>query len=68
VDPQDEQRMQEVIAELARAKSSGQVAVFDRSELRAELSYETRGREFAAVIREAIEHRGARHESGSQQR
>jgi hypothetical protein len=68
VDPRDEQRMKDVITELARAKLSGQSPVFDRSELRAELSYETRGIEFAAVVREAIEHRGAAHDSGSQQR
>ena len=67
VDPQDEPRMREVIAELAHAKFSGQPAVFDRSELRAELSYETRGSEFAAVVREAMERRGAGHDNASQQ-
>ncbi len=66
VDPQDRQRMQEVITALARAKFGGQQPVFDRSKLRTELSYETRASEFAAVIREAIEQRGARHDNGSQ--
>ena len=66
VDPQDEQRMQAVITELARAKFSGRPPVFDRSELRAELSYETRARDFAAVIREAIGQRGAHPDNGSQ--
>jgi hypothetical protein len=59
VDPHDEQRIGEIVAELARAKLSGVPQTFERDALRAELSYETRAGEFAAAIRAAIERREA---------
>ena len=59
VDPCDELRMNEVVADLAQAKLDGQPLVFDRSELRDELSYDTRAGEFATVLGTAIERRTA---------
>jgi hypothetical protein len=56
-EPSDERRMASVIAELAGAKFAGMARTFDRSGLRAELSYEARAAEFSSVIRAAIEHR-----------
>jgi glycosyltransferase involved in cell wall biosynthesis len=57
VEPDDRQAMKQVIAELAQAKLSGVPRVFDRERLRAQLSYDTRAEEFAAVIRAGIERR-----------
>ncbi len=57
VDPNDEQRMKEVVAELANAKLSDRPLAVEREALRAELSYETRAHEFAEVINAAIERR-----------
>ncbi|MCW3017720.1 MAG: hypothetical protein JWN10_28 [Solirubrobacterales bacterium] len=59
VDPHDERGMGDVVAELARAKLEQQPLAFDRGKLRPELSYETRAREFDAVIRAAIDRRRA---------
>jgi Glycosyl transferase 4-like domain len=58
--PDDEQGMSTVIAELARAKLAGSALSFDRSELAEQLSYDTRAREFADVVRAAIVRREAR--------
>lgn len=58
--PDDEHGMSTVIAELARAKLAGSDLSFDRSALAEELSYDTRAREFADVVRAAIAHREAR--------
>jgi Glycosyl transferase 4-like domain len=55
VEPDDEQGMQKVVAELAEAKASGAPLAFDRSALRGELSYDGRAAELADVIRSAIE-------------
>jgi hypothetical protein len=57
VEPHDEQRMKEVIVELADAKFAGTERTFDRGHLREQLSYETRAAEFDTVIRAAIERR-----------
>ncbi len=57
VDPADGPGMREVIAELAEAKFAGRARSFDRERLRAELSYETRAREFELVIDAAIARR-----------
>jgi hypothetical protein len=55
--PDDEQGMRAVIAELAQAKLAGNPLSFDRSELAEQLSYDTRAREFAGVVRAAIARR-----------
>lgn len=60
VAPDDRDGMSAVIGELARAKLDGKPLSFDRSELAAELSYDTRAGEFATVVRTAIERRHAR--------
>jgi Glycosyl transferase 4-like domain len=60
VAPGDERAMQEVVSELAQAKADGTPRTFDRSALRAELSYDTRAEEFAAAIRRAIARREGR--------
>jgi hypothetical protein len=57
VDPDDRQRMKEVIVELAAAKFAGTPRTFDRDHLREQLSYEARAAEFAAVVRAGIERR-----------
>lgn len=57
LEPHDQQRMKEVIAELAAAKFSGTERAFDRGHLHEQLSYEARAAEFATVIRAAIERR-----------
>jgi glycosyltransferase involved in cell wall biosynthesis len=57
VEPNDRQRMKEVIAELADAKFAGRARTFDRDHLREQLSYEARAAEFATVVRAGIEHR-----------
>lgn len=54
VAPDNERAMQEVVVELAAAKAAGAPRAFDRSDLREELSYDTRAEEFADVIRGAI--------------
>lgn len=54
VAPSDEEAMAAAIEELAAAKLSGAPLAFDRSALREELSYDTRAREFDAVLRGAI--------------
>jgi glycosyltransferase involved in cell wall biosynthesis len=58
VEPGDRQGMREVIASLAADKLAGRPLAFDRTHLREELSYTTRAREFAAVLRAAIERGG----------
>jgi glycosyl transferase family 4 len=58
--PDDRAGMSAVVAELARAKLDGRPLSFDRSELAAELSYDTRAREFATVVRAAIARRMGR--------
>lgn len=55
--PDDEAAMHDVVAQLAQAKLGGESVAVDRSELRDELSYDTRAREMGAVIRAAIERR-----------
>ncbi len=60
VDPDDRERMKEIIAELAAAKFDGRVLTFDRGRLREQISYDTRAAEFANVIAAAIERRHAR--------
>ncbi len=55
--PDDQQGMSAVIAELAQAKLVGNPLSFDRSALAEQLSYDTRAREFADVVREAIARR-----------
>jgi glycosyltransferase involved in cell wall biosynthesis len=55
--PDDEQGMSAVIAELAREKLAGSNLSFDRRALAEQLSYDTRAREFADVVREAIARR-----------
>jgi glycosyltransferase involved in cell wall biosynthesis len=59
VDPNDRAGMEAVIGELVEAKLAGAERSFDRGELREQLSYSTRAREFAAVVREAIARRAA---------
>jgi hypothetical protein len=54
VDPDDDLRMTELIARLAKAKFAGTAARFDRRELREQLSHRTRAKEFAAVMRAVI--------------
>ena len=51
--------MAQVIEDLAAAKFTGAPRSFDRSTLREELSYDTRAREFGAVLRDAISGRAA---------
>jgi glycosyltransferase involved in cell wall biosynthesis len=67
VDPEDEEGMTDVIEQLAGAKFSGKPPTFDRAALHEELSYETRAREFDAVIREAIARRSAARGDGPPQ-
>lgn len=55
--PDDERAMADVVARLAQAKLAGESLAVDRSELRDELSYDTRAREMDAVIRAAVERR-----------
>ncbi len=57
VEPDDHQRMTEIIVELAHAKFAGAPRFYDRRHLHEELSYETRAQQFAAVIHMGIEHR-----------
>jgi glycosyltransferase involved in cell wall biosynthesis len=52
-DPADERAMAGAIEELAAAKFAGAPRSFDRSDLRQELSYDNRAREFDAVLRDA---------------
>jgi Glycosyltransferase Family 4 len=54
VAPDDRHAMARVIGELAAAKFQGAPRLFDRSALRAGLSYDARADELAAVIRAAI--------------
>jgi glycosyltransferase involved in cell wall biosynthesis len=58
VEPDDQDGMRRVIAELAAAKLGGAPRTFARPELREELSYAARADEFASVIREAISRAG----------
>jgi glycosyltransferase involved in cell wall biosynthesis len=60
VEPDDSDGMSRAIAELAEAKFAGEETRFDRGALRAELSYDTRAQEMAAVIAAAVEHAAAR--------
>jgi hypothetical protein len=55
VAPDDHERMREIVEELTRAKLAGEPLTFDRGQLREELSYDTRAREFAQAIRAGIE-------------
>ncbi len=59
LEPDDRAGMRAAILELARAALSGRPQTFDRTALRDELSYDTRAREFAAVVRAAIARRAA---------
>jgi hypothetical protein len=56
VEPDDRQRMAEVIVELAAAKFAGRPSTFDREHLREQLSYGARAAQFAAAVRAGIEH------------
>jgi glycosyltransferase involved in cell wall biosynthesis len=56
--PDDRHGMSAVIAELARAKLAGRPLSFDRGELSEELSYDTRAKQFAAVVRDATRRDG----------
>ncbi len=58
VEPDDGERMREVIAELAEAKFAGAARVFERAELREQLSYEGRASEFEAVVKAGVERAG----------
>ncbi len=60
VEPDDRRAMRDAIVELAQAKFAGRPLSFDRSGLAEQLSYDTRAREFAAVVRAGIERRSAR--------
>jgi hypothetical protein len=68
VAPDDKDGMSAVIGELARAKLAGGPLSFDRSELAEQLSYDTRAREFAAVVRNGIERHRARSGRGRRRR
>jgi len=57
VEPDDQQRMTEIIAELAAAKFAGRPRTFDRDHLQEQLSYETRAAELATAVRAGIERR-----------
>ncbi len=57
VEPDDEPGMKAALLELVQAKAAGAPRSFDRTELRQELSYQTRAQEFAAVLRQAIARR-----------
>ncbi len=54
VEPDDREAMSAIVLELAQSALAGRPLRFDRAGLRDELSYDTRAREFAAVLREAI--------------
>jgi glycosyltransferase involved in cell wall biosynthesis len=54
VEPHDVQAMQAAIVELARAKFDGRGVAAEREHLRDELSYDTRAKEFAAVVDTAV--------------
>jgi hypothetical protein len=60
VEPNDGQRMKEVITELAEAKLAGRARAFDRAHLHEQISYQARAAEFATVIRAAIQRRSRR--------
>jgi Glycosyl transferase 4-like domain/Glycosyl transferases group 1 len=51
VEPDDRERMKQVIVTLAEEKFAGNPVTFDREALRDELSYQTRAEELAAVVR-----------------
>jgi len=57
VEPDDQQAMKQVIAQISEAKLAGAPLVFDRQPLRAELSYDIRAQELASVIRAGIARR-----------
>ncbi len=57
VAPDDDAAMRDALAPLVQAKLAGRPLAFDRSALRGELSYDTRSREFADVIRAAVTRR-----------
>jgi glycosyltransferase involved in cell wall biosynthesis len=57
VEPDDQQGMKQVIAELAEAKFAGRPRAFDRDYLYQQLSYDARAAEFATVVGAGIEHR-----------
>jgi Glycosyl transferase 4-like domain/Glycosyl transferases group 1 len=63
VEPDDRQRMAEVIVELASAKFAGRPSTFDREPLREQLSYDARAAQFADAVRAGIEHASSRHRS-----
>jgi glycosyltransferase involved in cell wall biosynthesis len=65
VEPDDQQRMTDVIAELADAKFAAQPRAYDRSYLHEQLSYEALAVQFASVIRAGIDSR-LREVSGGQ--
>ncbi len=57
VEPDDQQRMADVIGDLAGAKFAGSPLVFDRRHLHHQLSYESRAAEFDRALRCAIQRR-----------
>jgi hypothetical protein len=57
VEPDDRQRMTEVIAELAEEKFAGRPRSFDRTQLQAQQSYAARAAELENVIRAGVERR-----------
>jgi Glycosyl transferases group 1 len=61
VEPDDRQRMTEVIVELASAKFAGRPSTFDREPLREQLSYDVRATQFADAVRAGIDHASSRH-------
>jgi hypothetical protein len=54
VEPDDRQAMKAIIEELAAAKRAGSPPVFDRGQLREQLSYDTRASEFERAIAAGI--------------
>ena len=55
VEPDDRERMRDVIVELAAAKFAGRPLTVDRGHLRDEISYRTRAAEFTGAVRAGIE-------------
>jgi hypothetical protein len=55
-EPDDVEAMRAVIVELAAAKFAGRPATFAREDVREEISYATRAREFEGAIRAGIAH------------
>jgi hypothetical protein len=60
VAPDDQNGMKDVIVQLAAAKFAGNAQAFDRENIRAQISYDSRAAEFADVIRAGIAHAQSR--------